>query len=191
MRPPPCPIPSVLPDVDRVLGQLTQLIDKPRDVLCGSNLADMVHTYATGPVWLTGSTVWLPAVFNVVDYNTDFDLVFATPNSAQYFIEGILEELNQRAPGKYKTERKKFGSARLTCEGKPFMDVWALDGDESIAELLLSYPHDYQRAAFFMSRSAPVMSSLTRVVRLHKKTNTDPVIEQNFFTRTVRASGPY
>lgn len=191
MRPAPGPIPSRLPDVDRVLRNLTHLVDRPRDVLCGSNLADLTYTHATGPVWLTGSTVWLPAVFNMVDYNTDFDLVFATPNSAQSFIESVLEELNQRAPGKYATERKAFGSARLTCEGKQFMDVWALHDDESIAELLLSYPHDYQRAAFFMSRNAPVMSSLTRVVRLHKKTNTDPIIEQNFFTRVVRARSPY
>lgn len=216
MRAAPGPIPATMPDTDKVLRNLIHLVDKPRAHLCDLSVSQLVDMYANGPTWLTGSTVWLPAVFDIVEYDTDFDIVLATKEAAQKFIDGVLGELNRRIPDGYHLGRSRFGSGRIEKSEriiapapvdnntwrtpvlaglepapyfKPIIDIWALDGDESIAELLMSYPHDYHRAAFYMGFGAPQAAALTRIVKLRQRLDTN--INTNMFREIRRATNVY
>lgn len=192
MRPAPGPIPERLPDTAKVLGNIQYLLNLPRENLAGITLRSLIDTYGAGPVWLTGSTVWLPAVFDTVDENTDFDLVFGAPETANEFAFDVLQHLNRKRPGQYRFSRNRFGSARIELT-KPasyhlqghtsvqIMDIWALDGDESIAELLMSYPHDYQRASFYVSNTYDV-TNLTRIVKLRQRPATPEPVQNMFRT---------
>jgi hypothetical protein len=180
MRPAPGPIPSTLPEVNKVLRNLVSVTDHRRTRLMDYSISELVNTFTDGsPVWLTGSSVWLPAVFDTVEYNTDYDLVFANKDNAQRFIESVLKTLQDAhlkgvdpLTASYHLTRNDHGKARIHHpDGEHLIDAWHLDGDETIEELLMSYPNDYHRAAFFMSWGAPTAAHLTRIVKLRQRHN--------------------
>lgn len=162
MRAAPGSIPKVMPTLDQATKNIVYLMDKPRARLKGYCISELVNTYADGsPKWLTGSTVWLPAVFNQVDENTDLDIVFSSKDAAERFIVGALGVL----PG-YTRAANTWGSGRiLHPDGTHVIDAWALEDDESIEELLLTYPNDYQRCAYFMTWSGASPAYLTRIIK--------------------------
>lgn len=186
MRPAPGSIPDKMPDVDKVNRNLVHLTDAPRERLAGYSISGLVQAYTSGSVWLTGSTVWLPAVFDVVDHDTDADLVFADSKACTKFVDSVLAELNAQKGGYY-LER----SGRICHpDGKNVIDAWSLQDDETIEEVLMAYPHDYQRAAFFMSWGAPTACSLTRIIKLRKRTGTN-VNAVNLFSRIEMSRSSY
>lgn len=162
MRPAPSEIPSTLPSVDKVVKNITYLMDVRRARLLDHSISDLVNNFSDGsPKWLTGSTVWLTAVFDKVDESTDLDIVFSSKDSCERFITGALTAL----PG-YQRSPNTWGSGRiLHPDGEHIIDVWSLEDDESIEELLLTYPNDYQRCAYFMTWSGASPGYLTRIIK--------------------------
>lgn len=162
MRPAPGNIPATLPTVDKVIKNITYLMDVRRPRLMNHSISDLVNQFSDGsPKWLTGSTVWLPAVFDKVDESTDLDIVFSSKDSCERFITGVLGVL----PG-YQRSTNTWGSDRiLHPDGEHVIDVWSLEDDESIEELLLTYPNDYQRVAYFMTWSGASPGYLTRIIK--------------------------
>lgn len=146
----------------------------------------MVEAYGDGtPVWLTGSTVWMPAVFGLdPPSGNDADLIFSSESACDRFVQGVLSELNRRSPGFTFTKgTTAFGAARIllpvapgpkraypTAQPPGVIDAWALGPGESVAEILMSYLHDYQRAAYCMNRSiAGSSGAVTRIARPVKR----------------------
>jgi hypothetical protein len=191
MRPPPGRMPGKLPSTEVAGRNIKHLVDKARERLSGLSLRTLLEAYGDGsPKWLTGSTVWLPAVYDMVEYDTDLDIVFQDREACQFFAEGTLEALNREiattppttaptthpAPpvplggGKYTMSSNRWGSGRIVHpDGKHVMDIWSLETDESIAELLMSYPEAHQRCAYFLSWNAPDASMLTRIVKVRDR----------------------
>ena len=162
MRPAPGKIPDVLPSFDKVLKNITYLMDVRRPRLLNHSISELVNTYSDGsPKWLTGSTVWLPAVFDQRHEDTDLDIVFSSKDSCERFITGALTVL----PG-YQRSANTWGSGRIIhADGQHVIDVWPLEDDESIEELLLTYPSDYQRCAYYMTWSGASPGYLTRIIK--------------------------
>lgn len=164
MRPAPGPIPSVLPSLVDATRSVVYLLDMPRERLGGFSLSQLVNEFSGGGLkWLTGSTVWLPAVFGKVDTETDLDVVFETKDDCERFCRGVTGVLT---PKGYFTQDNVWGSRRfMHPDGKHIIDAWALEDDESIAELLLTYPNDYQRCAFNITWSGSTPAYLTRIIK--------------------------
>ena len=162
-RPAPAPLPTTLPDHDTAFRHILKVINTPRVRLYDLCIDALVENYCDGsPCWLTGSNVWMPAVFGMdPDPNADFDIVFETQNACDRFTDGVLKSLSGFS---FTKGESGFGATRiLHPDGKGVIDAWAIPG-HSIAELLVGYQDNYQRAAFSMSRS-PTAGSLTRLVR--------------------------
>lgn len=162
MRAAPGSIPKVMPSIEKATKNIVYLLDKPRERLLGKSVSELVNTFSDGTAkWLTGSTVWLPAVFDQVDENTDIDIVFASKDAAERFIVGALNNL----PG-YTRTTNTWGSGRiLHPDGAHVIDAWSLEDDESIEELLLTYPNDYQRCAYFITWGGSSPAYLTRIIK--------------------------
>jgi hypothetical protein len=139
----------------------------PRDRLSGWSIGQLVNEFGGGGLkWLTGSTVWLPAVFFESDLNTDLDIVFEDKDACELFTKGVLSAL----PGYKITKNSWGGSVRIEHpDGKHVIDAWYLEDDESIAELLLTYPSDYQRCAYNLTWSGPSPGHLTRIVKKRER----------------------
>lgn len=162
MRPAPGPIPDVMPSIEDATKNITFLMDIPRPQLGGYAISQLVNEYSDGtPKWLTGSTVWLPAVFGEVDKNTDLDIVFQTKNALDIFIHGVEASL----PGYTVTQNGNQGKRVIHPNGEHVIDAWHLETDESIAELLMAFPNPYQRCAFFMTWTGSSLGYLTRIVK--------------------------
>ena len=168
MRAAPGPIPDKMPSIEDATKNITFLMDIPRPALMDYSISELVNQYSDGsPKWLVGSTVWLPAVFNEVDKNTDLDVVFQTKDALELFANGTVNELNRRISGaRYTlTENGNQGKRILHPNGDHVIDAWHLQDDESIAELLMSFPYNYQRCAFFMTWTGSSLGYLTRIIK--------------------------
>jgi len=197
-RPAPGPIPRPLPDQEQAARLIEKFVNAPRVVLGDATLRNLIETYSDGtPVWLTGSSVWMPAVFSMdPPSDNDYDLVFSTQAACDRFVNGFMAEMNARVPGfTYKKGASQFGATRIFAPdnssrvrslgnifaqiqagAKGIVDAWALEPGESIAEVLMSYKENYQRCAYLMNRSvAGSAGALTRIVR--------PVSKAAFETR--------
>lgn len=131
---------------------------------------DLMRRFAPNePAWLTGSTVWLPAVFGDPPVpNGDFDLVFSDALACKLFIQGTVDQLNSVLPpgqAEYAITNTRFNGARiLHPDGSGVMDVWHLADNESIGELLLAYPGDtHIKCAYYLSEN-PSSGCLFRLV---------------------------
>lgn len=168
MRPAPGPIPDTLPDILKTSVEIQRIIDRPDTRLGDASIGALVRKFGrNSPAWLTGSNVWLPAIFEQQS-DSDYDIVFYDPTSAGHFVVGVLGELNRRAPagaGAYTMGSTGFGSSRIVHPGgKGIIDVWCLGNNESIGELLMGFPHAHQRCAFYLSEN-PSPGCLFRLVR--------------------------
>lgn len=166
MRPAPSAIPTTMPSYDDAVRNIVYLMDMPRAALCDMAISELVNLYDLGtPKWLTGSTVWLPAVFNQVDKNTDLDIVYKEKDACDAFAEGALKTLTKRMTGYSVSRNGNNGWRFFTPDGTHIIDTWHLEADESIEELLMTYPEPYQRAAYYMTWSGSSPGYLTRIVK--------------------------
>lgn len=172
MREAPGPIPSTLPSTTDACRKIKAAVDRSNTRLADLSLAKLV-TYEHGgePAWLTGSTVWMPAVFGQEpDREGDFDVVFSSRAATKAFSDRAVAELNQRAPrGKrFTTATNKLGGTRICHpDGEGVIDAWHLEEGESIAELVMAYPTHtgvHIRCAYLLTGAADP-SSLLRIVR--------------------------
>ena len=165
MRPAPGPIPDRMPAIDDAVRNIVQLIDMPRNQLQGYSLSQLVNEYSDGSAkWLTGSTVWLPAVFGEVDKSTDFDLVFQNKDGWQRFCEGVEASLSNV------TRHNMGNGVRYSLpDGDHIIDAWYLIDDETIGELLLTFPYAYQRCAYYLTWSGASPAYLTRIIKVRTR----------------------
>ncbi len=172
MRKAPGPMPSKLPDMAASAKRIQKIVDRPSNRLGDISIGQLAEMFSDGtPAWLTGSTVWLPAVFEKdPDRDGDYDVVFSSKASAERFVNGTLFELNRRAPKgqEFRTVVNALGGIRiLHPDGEGVIDSWFLEEDESIHELLMAYPRhtgDHIRCAYHLTRS-PSAASLIRIVK--------------------------
>lgn len=159
MRDAPRPLPSKLPNVTDIAKMIQRAIERPDIRLGDYSIGQLLEELGDGtPAWLTGSNVWMPAMFGeALDPPGDYDVVFATQEAATRFAERAVSVLNHRIPataGEYRITDNKFGSGRITHpDGKHVIDAWSLGDSETIGEVLMSYPRPYQRAAYYVSRN--------------------------------------
>ena len=158
MRAAPGPIPKKMPDVATAAKQIQRILDRPDVRLGDASIGSLIELFSDGtPVWLTGSNVWLPAVYGESPVGADYDVVFSDPTAADRFVKGVVAELNRRVPsgaGKYTLGATIFGSGRIFHpDGKGVIDAWTLGDNDSICETLMSYPEPHQRCAYYVSRS--------------------------------------
>lgn len=193
MRPAPGPVPKKLPNVSDVTRMIIKMMNRPDIRLADHSIASLWETFGDGtPAWITGSNVWMPAVYGVgLAEPADYDVVFMTPEGCDRFVKGALSELNRRLPPgtkQYTLGQSKFGSHRiLHPDGRGIIDAWSLGSSESIGEVLMTYPHPYQRAAFLLSRS-PSPGCLFRVVGEFVSAR-DEKQSVGIFGRIAQASG--
>lgn len=169
MRTPPGSIPSILPKIQNVVMDIHETLKRPIVRLGDASLYDLTIAHR-GHVWLTGSAVWLTAVFGMnPDIGGDFDLVFTDANRAEIFADSVLRRLNARVGSQHQYTRgsNMLGSNTiLHPDGKKVMDCWAL-GNESIAEMLAAYPKvgDHIKCAYLITET-PAIGNLTRLVNI-------------------------
>jgi hypothetical protein len=188
-RPAPGPIPYTLPSLEDSAKLIEHWANAPRMRLGDMSIRQLVESFGDGsPVWLTGSSVWMPAVFlQPPPTDNDIDLIFASASACERFINGVMSELNRRIPGhtftrgasalgasrilpptKERPVEEGFNWRRIAAakESSGLVDAWALQRGESAAEVLMSYKHDYQRCAYLMDRSMTGKAgAITRIVR--------------------------
>ncbi len=164
-----------MPSIMDAAKMIQKIVDRPQNRLGDASVGSLVELFSDGtPAWLTGSTVWLPAVFgdNPVQ-DGDFDIVFSSKESCARFVAGAVGELNRRIP----TDHKKFeagtnalgGSRILHPDGKGVIDAWFLGENESIAELVMAYPGgSHYKCAYYISRS-PNPGCLFRLVNVSEE----------------------
>ncbi len=134
-----------------------------------------------GPVWITGSTVWLQAAFGVLpDPDGDFDIVFQHAEDCNLWVKKTLEILNRHIPTnrfQFTLVVTAFGSHRiLDPDGKGIIDAWSLH-DESIAELITSFPGGpHVRCAYLIdTKSTSTSANLLRLIKEPPFSNGDLV----------------
>lgn len=135
------------------------VVDKPWIRLGDASIGSLIELFGDGsPVWLTGSSVWLPAVFGMEpDFSGDFDVVFSTKEATERFVNGAVAELNRRIPKGHKqfeAVTNKLGGSRINHpDGEGVIDAWFTGENESIAELVAAYPGGaHIRCAYLVSR---------------------------------------
>lgn len=166
MRPAPGPIPDVMPTYEGAIRKIVFLMDIPRERLMNYSISELVNTYSDGtPKWLVGSTVWLPAVFGQVDKETDLDIVFQKEDAARRFVNGTLEALNSRKEGFTAGANGNNGLRVIHPDRTHIMDIWWMEPDETIEEMLMSFPHPYQRCGYYMTWSGSSPAYLRRIVK--------------------------
>lgn len=170
------PLPSKPAPIDVASKKIAKFISTPRTRICDSSLQELFESFSDGtPAWLTGSSVWLPAVYNEEpDRDGDMDVIFATQAAAARFLKNVVAELDRRAPAgqRFVITNNSFGSGRiLHPDGKPVFDIWACTDDQTIHEALLQYPADRPeiRCAYLLSRS-PTGACLVRMLPQKEKT---------------------
>lgn len=204
MRTPPGPIPTTLPSISQVIKKLHETVHRPITRLADSSLFSLTECFNHGDVWLTGSSVWLQAVFNMPpDLNGDFDLVFSNRDNCYGFLEIAMEKLNSRigktdkkdgftffTPGGFTVVTNKLGGSRITHpDGRGVIDIWHLE-NESIAECVAAFPGgDHVKCAYEISQY-PRTANLTRVVRIPslKRNSSYPGTEEYTVTSKVVVS---
>lgn len=161
---------KTMPSIADAAKMIQKTVDRPWQRLGDASIGSLVELFGDGtPVWLTGSSVWLTAVFGMPpDYGGDFDVVFSTKEATEKFVKGALSELNSRLPPGYKgfeaTTNALGGSRILHPDGKGVIDAWHLGDNESIAELIMAYPGGIQnRCAYYISKNQ-LPSNLIRIV---------------------------
>ncbi len=172
MRKAPPVRPNKLPDIAATAKKIQKIVDRPSNRLGDISIGQLAEMLSDGtPAWLTGSTVWLPAVFDQdPDRDGDYDVVFSSRASAELFVRGALTELNRRAPKgqEFKAVTNALGGSRiLHPDGEGVIDAWYVEEGESIHELLMAYPRhtgDHIRCAYHLTRS-PSAASLIRIVK--------------------------
>lgn len=170
MRQPPTRImPQCLPDIERAAARIQrEAVDRPDRRLADASIGQLVLSLTTKPAYLTGSNAWLRAIYDAeCPAGLDYDVVLSSEAEAQRFIQGCIESLNRRMPEshRFSTSTTMFGSARIVDpSGVPIIDAWHLDAGESIAELIMGYPHEHQRAAYLIGVN-PGPSGLVRLAR--------------------------
>ncbi len=184
-------IPSRLPDTEQAVESVrTEALDRPDIRLADLSIGQLILELSDGsPTFLTGSNVWLRAVFGrssdvcrsrrrrctehsreidcLCQERLDYDVVLSSKESVERFIEGSLSILNSRLPKshRYLRTRNSFANGRIIDpSGANIIDAWSLDPGESIGELLMSYPEAYQRAAIHVGHTVSA-ASLFRIVR--------------------------
>lgn len=161
MRAAPRPLSKNLPKLQDIAAMIQhRVVDRPDIRLGDYSIGQLVEELGDGtPTWLTGSNVWMPAMFGeMLPEPSDYDIVFATQAAATRFLDLARYQLNRRLPPdmrtRYELANNKFGSGRLLHpNGTILMDVWSLGDSETIGEVLMGYPHAYQRAAYYLSRT--------------------------------------
>jgi hypothetical protein len=135
------------------------VVDKPWIRLGDASIGSLIEMFNDGsPVWLTGSSVWLPAVFGMEpDFSGDFDVVFSSREATERFVSGAVAELNRRIPKDHKqfeAVTNKLGGSRINHpDGNGVIDAWFMGENESIAELVAAYPGGaHIRCAYLVSR---------------------------------------
>jgi len=139
------------------------ILDRRTERLTRANLSSLVLDFARGtPAWITGSTVWLPALFGMVpDPDGDLDVVFATQEACDRFVRGTLAVLNVVRPGHRATRNARGGRRILSPQGAQLIDAWSLEGFDSIENMLLAYPatHLLIEMLFGVSQRDPLVLS--------------------------------
>lgn len=120
-RPAPRPVPKVMPSMATACEFIEKYLNAPRMRLGDLSIRQLVDTYSTGPVWLTGSTVWMTAVFDEPPPpDNDIDLIFGDPYDCNRFVQRVMGELNRRAPGyEYKPATSAFGAQKILFPEPP------------------------------------------------------------------------
>lgn len=157
MRLAPGPIPACMPNPHRISELVGSVMDRPNIRLGDASLSELWRKFGgKATAWFTGSNVWMPAVFDTqMKTPADYDIIFENPIHCAAFSAAVINELNARIPesvGRFTMGSTQFGSCRIIHpDGAGVMDCWSLNDGESICEALLTYPHDYQRAAYLIS----------------------------------------
>jgi hypothetical protein len=173
VREAPRPLPGKLPSIPESAKRLQRIVDRPQNRLADLSVGCLVELAGDGtPAWLTGSTVWLPAVFSEDPIRDgDFDIVFSSRESTETFVKRALTELNRRAPRgqEFTVATNALGGSRiLHPDGRGVIDAWYVGEDQSIAELLVAYPRhtgDHICCAYLLGRN-PTPANLLRIVRI-------------------------
>lgn len=176
MRPAPRQInKSQMPSVADAARMIQRTVDHKWARLGDASIGSLVMKFSEGsPAWLTGSSVWLSAVFGLPpDLSGDLDVVFADRNALERFTNGVVKELNRRLPddmpGRYELSVNALGGARiLHPDGRGVIDAWHLGDNESIGELVMAFPGgDHVHCAYYISQS-PSSGCLFRIVDVPK-----------------------
>jgi len=158
------PIPrKKLPNVMEMEIEIRRrVVDRPDPRLGDMSIGQLVSSTALhgSPVYLVGSHVWTWAVFGQglpVREKTDYDLLFSSDDSVESFLTKAIDGLNRRLPKhvRYTRAMNSFGNGRvLHPSGESIIDAWSLCPNESIAEALMDFPEEYQRAALPLTEGA-------------------------------------
>ncbi len=176
MRPAPRAIDkATMPSVAEAAKMIQRTVNRPWPRLEDTSIGELVETCGDGtPAWLTGSMVWLTAVFGMPpDVNGDFDVVFSTKESAAKFVHGAVCVLNGLLPQghkKFEASTNALGGSRIVHpDGKHVIDAWCLGDNESISELIMAYPGGvHNRCAYYLSRT-PSPGCLFRIVTVNEE----------------------
>lgn len=206
MRQAPGPFPKKLPDIAGTACAIQrEVIDRPDIRLTDMSIGQLILDLSDGtPAYLTGSNVWLRSIFGrssraclvgerkcteharqvdcICQERLDYDVVLSSKESAERFIDGVLSTLDTRLPKSHRYERtmNAFGSDRLVMpDGTPIVDAWFLQEGESIHELLMGYPEDHQRSAYYVSHS-PTPASLIRLARPGLRSHAFPRMDDRY-----------
>lgn len=169
-----------MPAPSEVVKLMKKVCERPNTRLADLSVNGIFDCFDRGTaVWLTGSSVWLPASFGEMpERECDLDLVFEDPITLQVWANALLQTLNCRMMGVtsmkefpkgvagFTVIENKLGGARiLHPDGKGVIDMWHLAENQSIAELVSDYPGEtYIRCAWHLSRS-PSVGSLLRLAK--------------------------
>ncbi len=193
-----------MPSIGDAAKKIQNIVDRPQNRLGDASIGSLVELFSAGsPAWLTGSTVWLPAVFGDDPVRDgDFDIVFYNKEATAKFVAGVLGDLNRRAPvgHRFDSTTNALGGTRITHpDGKGVIDAWHLGDNESIAELIEAYPGArHYKCAYQISKN-PTAGNLLRLVKRSEEkesdqnwlSDLDSRLKAKFERSSYRASYPY
>lgn len=186
MRPAPGFVPTRLPEQSFVVDAMKRVLNRPDIRLMDRSIKQLTEGY---DAWLTGSNVWMPAVFGkVLEPAGDYDVLFADEAQCTEFIDKTLKLLNKHLPpdiNPYSLGETMFGSGRIFApNGVGIIDAWTIKG--SISETLMGYPYGYVRAAFRISQTI----GPSDLVRIPSNDVSAPVPAPQKFSTLSRLAGP-
>lgn len=165
----PIPIPSTLPELERVAEAATDLLVENLKILEGLSLRELLIGSCTdfAYCYLVGSRAWRLALGLHVPDDKDIDLLFKTKGDASLFMGYALFKLNEESGGKYHMGPNKVGGLKIKrlADDVGVLDAWWLPSGQSVAEHLMGFKHEHERVAICPLVESLGEMAITRLVR--------------------------